>query len=216
VFKAPHLIIKQSHKKSRFYAAVLDYDAVFNHSLLGIHGDERLLKYLCIIVNSRLFSYYQMLTNRKWLVERDELEAGDIWNTPIPSPDSVILAESAELYRRLAAEGHNDESVQEFVSKIYNLQGHEKELIKDSFESIYNYFNQKGKSLVFKIPSQETYRLYYDTLVDILKNTSGQSLVHESHLYAGESPLSVLMLSLDGKHTNSFQVHRETRKSSNY
>ncbi len=29
-FKAPHLVVKQSHKGSRFLADVLDYDAVFN------------------------------------------------------------------------------------------------------------------------------------------------------------------------------------------
>ena len=36
IFKAPHLIIKQSHKNGQFLSEVLDYDAVFNHSLLGI------------------------------------------------------------------------------------------------------------------------------------------------------------------------------------
>ena len=38
IFQAPHLIIKQSHKNGRFLSEVLDYDAVFNHSLLGVHG----------------------------------------------------------------------------------------------------------------------------------------------------------------------------------
>jgi len=43
IFNAPHLLIKQSPKKWRFWAAVLDYDAVFNHSILGIHGDNDIL-----------------------------------------------------------------------------------------------------------------------------------------------------------------------------
>ena len=33
IFAAPHLIIKQSHKNGTFLSEVLDYDAVFNHSL---------------------------------------------------------------------------------------------------------------------------------------------------------------------------------------
>ena len=86
IFKAPHLIIKQSHKDGMFLSMVLDYDVVFNHSLLGIHGEINKLKYLSVIIGSRVFSYYHILTNRKWLVERDELEAGDIWQTPIPLP----------------------------------------------------------------------------------------------------------------------------------
>lgn len=73
IFKAPHLIMKQSHKKGRFYAAVLDYDAIFNHSLLGISGEERMLKYLCLIINSKVFSYYHLLTSRTWMIERDAL-----------------------------------------------------------------------------------------------------------------------------------------------
>ena len=76
IFKAPHLIMKQSHSKGQFFAAVLDYDAIFNHSLLGMSGDEKILKYLCLIINSRLFSYYHLLTSRTWMVERDALEAG--------------------------------------------------------------------------------------------------------------------------------------------
>lgn len=39
IFAAPHLIIKQSHNNGTFLSEVLDYDAVFNHSLLGVHGN---------------------------------------------------------------------------------------------------------------------------------------------------------------------------------
>ena len=74
IFKAPHLIIKQSHKNAKFLADVLGFDAVFNHSLAGIHGDSDILKFFCLIISSKVFSYYQLMTNRRWLVERDELE----------------------------------------------------------------------------------------------------------------------------------------------
>ncbi|MBU7007580.1 Eco57I restriction-modification methylase domain-containing protein [Phosphitispora fastidiosa] len=66
VYKAPHLIIKQSHRKTHFLSAVLDYDALFNHSFLGIHGDINLLKYISLIVGSKVFSYYHLMTNRRW------------------------------------------------------------------------------------------------------------------------------------------------------
>ena len=56
IFVAPHLIIKQSHKNGTFLSEVLDYDAVFNHSLLGIHGNIKKLKYLSVIVGSKVFS----------------------------------------------------------------------------------------------------------------------------------------------------------------
>lgn len=65
IFTAPHLIIKQSHKNGIFLSEVLDYDAVFNHSLLGVHGNINKLKYLSVVIGSRVFSYYHILTNRK-------------------------------------------------------------------------------------------------------------------------------------------------------
>ena len=98
IFRAPHLIIKQSHKGSRFLADVLDFDAVFNHSFLGVHGEAPILKYCCLIISSKVFTYYQMMTNRKWLVERDEVEAGDILDTPIPNPTVSDLDEAESLY----------------------------------------------------------------------------------------------------------------------
>jgi len=212
IFKAPHLLIKQSHKKSRFLAAVIDYDAVFNHSLLGIHGDVRLLKYLCIIVSSKLFSYYHLLTNRKWLVERDELEAGDIWNTPIPLPNDKYLSKAEELYDELVDNGHNDELIQKFVGSIYGLHTYEQELIVDSLEIIYNYFEKKGKSLAFSVPTKEKYHLYHSTLSGVLENTLGKSFLHESHLFVGESPLSVLVLSIGVSQAASLQIHRDTNE----
>ncbi|MFR7596647.1 MAG: class I SAM-dependent DNA methyltransferase [Acutalibacteraceae bacterium] len=102
IFAAPHLIIKQSHKNGTFLSEVLDYDAVFNHSLLGVHGNISKLKYLSVIIGSRVFSYYHILTNRKWLVERDELEAGDIWQTPIPNPSDAEVAEACKIFDELA------------------------------------------------------------------------------------------------------------------
>lgn len=213
IFKAPHLVIKQSHKKSRFLAAVLDYDAVFNHSLLGIHGDVKLLKYLCIIVNSKLFSYYHMLTNRKWLVERDELEAGDIWSTPIPNPRDEDLVKATQIFDSLISINDScEELIQEFICQIYRLQKFEMELIKDSLEYIYNYFDQKTKSIAFETPSESTYIDYYTTMLEILQSTLGNSFFHEAHCYIGDSPLTVLALLLTENNSTTLQIHTKTEE----
>lgn len=213
IFKAPHLVIKQSHKKSRFLSSVLDYDAAFNHSLLGVHGDIKKLKYLCLIVNSKLFSYYHIMTNRKWLVERDELEAGDIWSTPIPSSNEQLLEESVELFNGLVSGDYNEKKIEEFVCKIYRLQAYEIELVNDALDYIYNYFDKKGKSVVFEQPKNETYNLYYKTLTDVLQNTIGRQIIREGHQFIGEAPLAVLVLSLDGSHDKNLQIHEETAKA---
>lgn len=195
IFKAPHLIMKQSHRKGRFFASVLDYDAIFNHSLLGISGDERILKYLCLIINSKLFSYYHLLTSRTWMVERDALEAGDIRTIPIPEPSEEMLGKAVELYEHIKISG--DESLLDaFVFDAYRLKDYETYLVTDALDYIYNYFDKKSNSIAFKKPSIEVYRKYYSTFMDVLKNSLGQSFTPKASFYIGESPLSILVLSI--------------------
>ena len=195
IFKAPHLIMKQSHRKGRFFASVLDYDAIFNHSLLGISGDERILKYLCLIINSKVFSYYHLLTSRTWMVERDALEAGDIRTIPIPEPSEEMLGKAVELYEHIIIFG--DESLLDaFVFAAYRLKDYETYLVTDALDYIYNYFDKKSNSIAFKKPSIEVYRKYYSTFMDVLKNSLGQSFTPKASFYIGESPLSILVLSI--------------------
>lgn len=122
IFAAPHLIIKQSHKNGTFLSEVLDYDAVFNHSLLGVHGDMNMLKYLSVLIGSRVFSYYHILTNRKWLVERDELEAGDIWQTPIPKPSDEEISEACDIFDELVILPSKKQKAEKFARHMYRLK----------------------------------------------------------------------------------------------
>lgn len=196
IFKAPHLIMKQSHRKGRFFAAVLDYDAIFNHSLLGISGDERLLRYLCLIINSKLFSYYHLLTSRTWMVERDALEAGDIRTMPIPEPTENILKEATALYEHIKQSG-DDSTMNDFVFAVYKLKGYETKLVLDAIDYTYNYFDRKENSVAFNRPSEEMYRSYYSTLMDVLNNSLGKTFAPKAAFYIGKSPLSILVLLID-------------------
>lgn len=196
IFKTPHLVMKQSHRHGRFYAAVLDYDAIFNHSLLGISGDERILKYICLIINSKFFSYYHLLTSRTWMVERDALEAGDIRTIPIPEPTETILDNAVKIYEYVKQSG--DESVVDnYVFEVYRLKEHETTLVSDALNYIYTYFDKKSKSIAFQAPSREIYQKYYSTLIDVLRNSLGHMFSPKASFYIGDSPLSVLMLSIN-------------------
>ena len=211
IFKAPHLLIKQSHKKSRFIAAVLDYDAAFNHSLLGIHGNEGILKYLCLIINSKVFTYYHMLTNRKWLVERDELEAGDIWATPIPIPSEETIAEALTLFDGISTSQQKSEEIFDFVSRAYCLQKYESQLILDSSSYIYDYYTLKSHSMVFNEPTNDIYKMYNNVLIDILSNTVDKSFSPNSVFYFGSSPLVVLQLVFDKDGNKSLHMIENTQ-----
>ena len=199
IFAAPHLIIKQSHKNGTFLSEVLDYDAVFNHSLLGVHGDINKLKYLSVIIGSSVFTYYHILTNRKWLVERDELEAGDIWQTPIPKPSDEEISESCDIFDELVISPLKKQKAEKFVRHMYRLKEYESYQIDDVIDYVYDYFKNKRHSVSFEQPSIDAYRLYYHCIHEVLTNTFGAfgaSVGLSGDLYFGNAPLSVLVLSL--------------------
>lgn len=196
IFAAPHLIIKQSHKNGTFLSEVLDYDAVFNHSILGVHGDINKLKYLSVIIGSRVFSYYHILTNRKWLVERDELEAGDIWQTPIPSPSDAEIEEACEIFDELVISPTKKEKAEQFVRHMYRLKEYERYQIDDVIDYVYDYFKNKQRSVSFKRPSADAYKLYYSSIAEILTNTFGTGTNLFGDLYFGDAPLTVLVLNV--------------------
>lgn len=196
IFVAPHLIIKQSHKNGTFLSEVLDYDAVFNHSLLGIHGNINKLKYLSVVIGSKVFSYYHILTNRKWLVERDELEAGDIWQTPIPSPNEAEINEACEIFDELVISPTKNGKAEQFVRHMYRLREYESYQIDDVIDYVYDYFKNKQRSVSFERPNPNAYKLYYDSLSEVLTNTFGASTGLTGDLYFGDAPLSVLVLNI--------------------
>ena len=208
VYKAPHLIIKQSHRKTHFLSAVLEYDAVFNHSFLGIHGDVDRLKYISLIVGSKVFSYYHLMTNRRWLVERDELEAGDIRETPIPEPSFEELHRASVIYD-LVSQGGGLALRDEYVYGVYNLEKHEISIIEDSISYLYDYFSEQSKSFVFSEPSKAQFLQYGDVITDVLKNTFGKSIVHSISYYVSKAPMAVAVLLLDGMSISSEWIDDE-------
>lgn len=196
IFAAPHLIIKQSHKNGTFLSEVLDYDAVFNHSLLGVHGGMNMLKYLSVLIGSRVFSYYHILTNRKWLVERDELEAGDIWQTPIPKPSDEEISEACDIFDKLVILPSKKQKAEKFARHMYRLKEYENYQIDDVIDYVYDYFKNKQHSVSFEQPSIDAYKLYYHSIKEVLTNTFGTSVGLSGDLCFGNAPLSVLVLNI--------------------
>lgn len=196
IFAAPHLIIKQSHKNGAFLSEVLDYDAVFNHSLLGVHGDMNMLKYLSVLIGSRVFSYYHILTNRKWLVERDELEAGDIWQTPIPKPSDEEISEACDIFDELVILPSKKQKAEKFARHMYRLKEYENYQIDDVIDYVYDYFKNKQHSVSFEQPSIDAYKLYYHSIKEVLTNTFGTSVGLSGDLCFGNASLSVLVLNI--------------------
>ncbi len=141
-------------------------------------------------------------------MERDELEAGDIRSTPIPTPTAGQLEEANKIYDIVSSD-QSDSLRDEFVYTLYNLEPYEVLIINDAISYLYDYFNAKNKSFVFSKPDENDYAKYNDTIKTILENTLGKQPIQSSQLFLGQSPLSVLVLSLDTAPNDMLECHMD-------
>lgn len=195
VFTAPHLIFKQSPKKGRFLSSVIEYNALFGNSFIGIHGNINLLKYTSIMLYSKVFVYYSLMTSRRWLVERDELNVGEMLSFPIPIPTEKDVAEACRLYDiNCKSPKITEEMIDQFAYKIYKLKKYEIEFVEDAVSYIYDYFYVKGKSKSLSSVDEEDLKHYQEILIDILKKSLGRSEKMISNYYCDETPLTIVQI----------------------
>lgn len=195
VFTAPHLIFKQSPKKGRFLSAVIEYNALFGNSFIGIHGNINLLKYISIMIYSKIFVYYSLMTSRRWLVERDELNVGELLSFPIPFPTENEITEACHLYDiNCKSSKIAEETIDEFAYKIYKLKKYEIEFVEDAVSYIYDYFYVKGKSKSLASVNEEDLKHYQEVLINILKKSLGNSEKMVSNYYSNEVPLTIVQI----------------------
>ena len=204
VFMAPHLVIKQSPKKGRFLSSFLNYDALFVNSFIGIHGEENILKYISVLLYSKVFVYYALMTSRRWLVERDELNVEEILNFPFPEVSEDKIKMACDIYdKNCNCKSIDDKQIDEFAYTIYKLKHYEIEFIENAVAYIYDYFYVKGDSIALASPNKDTLEYYQKTLCNVLKSSLGREENIETNVYRGETPLIVLQLLF--RNTNEVQ-----------
>ena len=79
---------------------------------------------------------------------------------------------------------------------MYRLKEYESYQIDDVIDYVYDYFKKKQHSVSFERPNTDAYKLYYDSISEVLTNTFGASTGLTGDLYFGEAPLSVLILNV--------------------
>lgn len=202
IFKGPHILLKQSPKAGEIglRAALLNKDAIFKHSLIGISGsmkDRDLLSAYCILLNSSIILYYALMTSRRWLVERDELEKDEIMKFPIPTkiPEHLI---SFNLLQKLASSQNWEQELNSLANKLYNLTEEEQILIDDAINYTLEAFRLRAKSKAFestfdKDSDDENILLAYMSVVQrTLQNSFGSKF--EPVIFQQQSSINPLPL----------------------
>jgi hypothetical protein len=157
-YDGPLVLIHKSESQAAFSAN----DVAFSSSISGLtgkQGDEDLLKWLVVYINSPLAKYYQFLTSSRWAVERDNPIQVEYEQMPffVPERNDARLAKILEYFdqmedyyrkRDMVLGGEYEKDIEELASAmndlvfdIYQLNHGESQLVQDMVKYEIGFFN---------------------------------------------------------------------------
>lgn len=168
IYTGPLALIRQSSCQAAFFAG--DQVAYSNQitSIAGQLGEEQLLKWIVICINSILARYYHFLTSPSWAVERGTIRHGEYKRMPfiIPDQDDPRLKEALALFEEIVLlyQKHDEllggrydadiekakERIDELVFDIYDVVPMEQQLVKDMVNYEIKFFEwskRKGRHI---------------------------------------------------------------------
>lgn len=175
-FSPPQIIIKQAWKRNtgRFRAVrvvperegILCSDSYITVS--GAGGDPRALDSACIAINSRLSTYFLLLTSAKFSNSRDMANVNELLSVPCPKLGSVALD---------GVESFADIDIA--ISHAFNLKEPEQILVDDMFEISLPFF-KGGEHSIAREPTQrvsettdDELTLYLQWFIKVINATFG-------------------------------------------
>ena len=177
LFVGPQAIVHESPLKSmaRIDVAVSDDGIVYNTSFHGYcpgsHPNAALtVRYLALILGSKLAIWFALVTSGRFGVERDVVEKIALDRLPLPHFDQLTPPQRDEIGRLI--EGLNSgkvswEEVDEWVMRLYGLGERDLQVVFDTLE--FNLPFAENKRNAQTPPSTEERARFCDVLRDELK-----------------------------------------------
>jgi len=224
IFAGPLVLIHRSSCQAAFFAG----DRVAYRDLItgiaGQPGEEQLLKWIVVFINSTLARYYHFLTSPTWAVERGTIRHGEYKRMPliIPDKDDPRLQEALTLFKEIARlyqkrdeplGGRYDadiekakEHINELVFDIYDIAPMEQQLVKDMIDYEITFFEwsaSKKRSMSDENASSvqppeasmlEEYAQAFIEVATSLLHYQNQTL--NARVYQNGEPLSVVEFEL--------------------
>ena len=144
LFVGPQAIVHESPLKStaRISVAVSDEGIVYNTSFHGYcpgaHPDAALLvRYLALVLGSKLAIWFALVTSGRFGVERDVVEKITLDRLPLPRFDKLTPLQRVEVERLvegLESRAVSWEEVDEWVMRLYGLGERDLQVIFDTLE----------------------------------------------------------------------------------
>lgn len=142
LFVGPLVIVHQSPPATtgRIGVAISETDVVFNETFYGYspaaHDDAHgLVRYLALIIGSRLAVWLALVTSGKFGFEREVIEKATLDRIPIPDFDALTPHQRTEivhLFERLRTGQASWEDVDAWVAQLYGLGARDLQVIADT------------------------------------------------------------------------------------
>jgi len=154
VYSGPMLLIKEGLTNKKICASILLKPTTFNSSVLGIKSkNEKDLRVLSALINSRLATYFLLMTSSSWGMERERVKPNEIYNFP------VLLTEEAinkidEIHKKIEActefdydkKNKLENELNKIVESQYQLSDTEIALIDDFIDTTSDLFDKQENS----------------------------------------------------------------------
>ena len=144
LFAGPLIVVHQSPPalEGRIRVAISDEDAVFNETFYGYspraHDQAHLLvRYIALVLGSKLATWFALVTSGKFGFERDVVEKATLDRIPLPDFDKLAPQQRREIERLvegLQCGNVSWEQVDEWVMHLYGLGHRDLQVILDTLE----------------------------------------------------------------------------------
>lgn len=179
LFMAPLLVVRESPSaySGRIRAAISEVDLVYKKSYQGYsaYGDpngKQLIRYLTLLISSKLAIWLALMSSGRFGVEREVIESKTIDNFPIV-PFETLNREAVDqidpLFEVLVNKNspENWEAVDAWVAALYGLQNRDLQVINDTLR--FNLPFAKNKNAAQSPPTSNEISSFCNTLEKELK-----------------------------------------------
>ena len=177
LFAGPLIVVHQSPPAltGRIRVAISEEDVVFNETFYGYsprtHGESGLLvRYIALVLGSKLGIWFALVTSGKFGFERDVVEKAALDRIPLPDFDKLTPQQRGEIERLVEGLQSGEVSwdeVDEWVMRLYGLSQRDLQVVFDTLE--FNLPFAENKQNAQATPNSAERELFCEVLRDELR-----------------------------------------------
>ena len=182
LYTGPQVIVHQSPMipTGRIRVTISEAGVIFNESFYGYsplsdYEAGLLVRYLALVLGSKLVTWFSLVTSGKFGFERDAIEKATLDRIPLPDFDKLTPCQRAEiecLVEGLQSGEVSWEEVDDWVARLYGLGQRDLQIVSDTLEFNLPFAENTQKAQVPSSPDERA--RFCEVLGDELKPWSAR------------------------------------------